>query len=206
MGATRSMTLRVEAIQDTYEQAGCRVLQRKDLAQGPLQLRPLVHSSAESRSDDRLIRCISSNIVRFRKNSLTQRPLCSSLEIPVFWQEHSSFEPRSLPFLRYGSEPPIWAVSGKDAWRLCTEEVSIISKECIVHAGGVGTYILLVNCKPMVNPGRQDQQVPRLCSNSNPSILRIANIEIPRPLQDVSNLFILVHVLIIEHLNLILVS
>lgn len=57
----------------------------------------------------------------------------------------------------------------------------------------------------MINTRRQDKQIPLLRSNPHPPILAIPNIEIPRPLQDIANLLVLVHVLVVEHFDLVLI-
>lgn len=58
----------------------------------------------------------------------------------------------------------------------------------------------------MINARRQNEQVPFLRPHPHPLILFVANIKVPRPFQDVPDLLVLVHVLVVEQFDLVLVG
>ena len=68
------------------------------------------------------------------------------------------------------------------------------------------TYIPFIDRKPMIHPRRQNQQVPRLSLNPNPLVFSIPYVKESAALQDISDLFILMHMLIVKRLDLVLVS
>lgn len=69
-----------------------------------------------------------------------------------------------------------------------------------------GAYVILIHREAVVNTGGQDQEIALLDLDANPLVLRIANIEIPGSLQDVADFFVFVHVLVVEHLDLVFVD
>lgn len=58
----------------------------------------------------------------------------------------------------------------------------------------------------MINPRRQHQQITTPDPNPHPPLLRITDIEKARSLQDVANLFIFMHVLVVEHFDFLFVG
>ena len=58
----------------------------------------------------------------------------------------------------------------------------------------------------MIDPRRQDQQIILLQPDPHPVVPRIPHVEIPVPVQDVSDLLVLVQVLVEEHPDLVLVN
>lgn len=67
------------------------------------------------------------------------------------------------------------------------------------------TYVFTVGGEAMKYPRRQDNQILLLQSNPNPFVLRIPDIEEAIAIENISDLFILVKVLIEEHLHLLFV-
>ena len=57
----------------------------------------------------------------------------------------------------------------------------------------------------MINPRRQHQQIPRLRSNPYPPVARVAHVKETVPIPDVPDFLVLVHVLVEEHFDLILI-
>ena len=68
------------------------------------------------------------------------------------------------------------------------------------------THVLLINREAMIDARRQSQHIPLLDLNPHPSIVRIAHIEIPAPLENPPDLLIVMYVLLIEFLDLDLVG
>ena len=68
------------------------------------------------------------------------------------------------------------------------------------------TDILLVNGKPVIDPRRQDEQIPRLGSNPHPSIVLVSDVEVSRPLQDVSDLLVFMDMFVVEQPDLLVVG
>ena len=64
------------------------------------------------------------------------------------------------------------------------------------------THILLINRKAMIDARRQNQHIPLLDLDPHPSIVRIAHIEIPAPLENPPDLLIVMHVLLVEFVYL----
>ena len=67
-------------------------------------------------------------------------------------------------------------------------------------------YVVLIDRKAMIDTSGQDEQIARLHSDPHPSILPITDVEVARPLQDIPDLFVLVHVFVVEHIDLVLVG
>lgn len=58
----------------------------------------------------------------------------------------------------------------------------------------------------MIDARGHNQQVARLHSDPDPSVLGVTDVEIARPLEDVTDFLVFVHVLVVEHFDLVLVG
>lgn len=71
--------------------------------------------------------------------------------------------------------------------------------------GRCPAYVLTVRGEPMVDARRQDNEIPFLQPNAHPLVVYAPYVEKALPVEDVSNLLVLVQVLVEKHLDLVLV-
>lgn len=68
------------------------------------------------------------------------------------------------------------------------------------------THILLIDRESMIDARRQNEQIPFLRPHPHPPILAVPHVKIPRTLQDVPDLLVVVHVFVVEQFDLVLVG
>ena len=68
------------------------------------------------------------------------------------------------------------------------------------------TNILLVNREPMIDPRRQDEQIPWLGPDPHPLVLCVPDVEVSSALQDIPDLFLFMQMFLVEHGDFVLVG